>query len=154
LNDTLYVMTDSLHFAAFKKQIQILQSLFLSLKQGKIMGPIYDLKQYPNCGGNPDFVREYMTKLFCSSFPNISANTVNNFFMGLYTKVEDLAEFKNHIRDFLVQLREFTVEDQTNLYYEQKKAQQQVEKQKQQIVPGLVMPEVNDQVADQYDPVI
>lgn len=149
LNDVLFVMTDTMHLSSFKKQIQIMNTLFITLKQGKIMGPIYDVKQFPQCGNNVDFVRDYMTKLFCTSFPNVTPVTVQQFVAGLYTKTDDLAEFKNHVRDFLVQIREYTPEDQSNLYFEQKKQQQQLEKQKLQIVPGLQQPEVNDQI--QYE---
>lgn len=92
---------------------------------------------YPN---NSAFIREYTVKLLSSSFPNMTtaevlkqifvvqvfsvllppgASTficfcalfqVAQFVSGLFESREDDSSFKNHIRDFLIQSKEFSAQ--------------------------------------------
>jgi len=56
----------------------------------------------------------------------------------------DLPTFKTHLRDFLIQLKEFSVEDNSGLYGEEHEARkrQQLEAQEthRNAVPGLLKP--------------
>jgi exportin-1 len=56
----------------------------------------------------------------------------------------DLPTFKTHLRDFLIQLKEFSVEDNSGLYGEEQEAQQQqrmaAQEAQRAAVPGLLKP--------------
>uniref|UniRef100_A0A6N2KUN7 Exportin-1 C-terminal domain-containing protein n=1 Tax=Salix viminalis TaxID=40686 RepID=A0A6N2KUN7_SALVM len=59
---------------------------------------------------NAMFVREYTIKLLGTSFPNMTASEVTQFVNGLFESRTNLSIFKNHIRDFLVQSKEFSAQ--------------------------------------------
>ena len=65
----------------------------------------------------------------------------------------DLATFKTHLRDFLVQLKEFSAENNQDLYSEERAqqaaARQEAERAQRLAVPGLVNP--NDRPMDDDD---
>ncbi|CAM9492198.1 unnamed protein product [Sphacelaria rigidula] len=56
----------------------------------------------------------------------------------------DLTTFKLHLRDFLVTLKEFSTEDNADLFYEENMAKKREDEEKarraQLAVPGLVNP--------------
>jgi exportin-1 len=56
----------------------------------------------------------------------------------------DLPSFKTHLRDFLIQLKEFSAEDNSGLFGEEQEAQQRRLLEAQQAhrsaVPGLMKP--------------
>lgn len=64
-----------------------------------------------------------------------------NFVVGLFDPTKDLAAFKIHLRDFLVQLKEFAGEND-ELFLEEKEAtlaaEKAAEKQRLASVPGLL----------------
>jgi exportin-1 len=144
LNDVLFVLTDTLHTSSFKTQLEILHIMFRAVKEGKVAGPLYDPAKIQAPISNMDYVKEYMTKLLCSSFPNLQPSIVQNFVIGLFNQTNDLQGFKNQLRDFLVQIKEWTPEEQNNLFFEQQKMQKEMEKKKMAMVPGLQQPEFLD----------
>ncbi|KAD2805599.1 hypothetical protein E3N88_38976 [Mikania micrantha] len=106
------VLTDTFHKPGFKLHILVLQHLFCLVESGALTEPLWDASavsySYPNNGA---FVREYTIKLLCGSFPNIAASeVVTRFVNGLFESRADLSTFKNHIRDFLVQSKEFSTQ--------------------------------------------
>ncbi|KAF2544582.1 hypothetical protein F2Q70_00037820 [Brassica cretica] len=78
------------------------------------------LQQYPNSAA---FVLEYTIKLLSSSFLNMTTSVVTQFVNGLYESRSDIARFKDNIRDFLVQSKEFSAQDNKDLYAEEAAAQ-------------------------------
>ncbi|KAI3779430.1 hypothetical protein L2E82_09148 [Cichorium intybus] len=90
---------------------EIIAHLFCLVESGSLMEPLWDAATvsyaYPN---NLMFVREYTIKLLGASFPNIPTSEVAKFVNGLFESRTDLSTFKNHIRDFLVQSKEFSAQ--------------------------------------------
>ncbi|KAL8160536.1 hypothetical protein V2J09_002073 [Rumex salicifolius] len=144
------VLTDTFHKPGFKLHVLVLQHLFCLVKSGALTEPLWDAAtasyQYPN---NDVFVREYTIKLLSSSFPNMTTAEVTQFVNGLFESTGDLATFKNHIRDFLVQSKEFSAQDNKDLYAEEAAIQQQRDRELKLRVPGLIAPsEIQDEMVD------
>ncbi|PWA66235.1 exportin 1A [Artemisia annua] len=144
------VLTDTFHKPGFKLHVLVLQHLFCLVESGSLTEPLWDAStvqySYPN---NGMFVREYTIKLLGASFPNIPAPEVAKFVNGLFESRTDLAVFKNHIRDFLVQTKEFSAQDNKDLYAEEVAAQIEKERQRMLSIPGLIAPnEIQDEMVD------
>ncbi|GMI84035.1 EXPORTIN 1, ARABIDOPSIS THALIANA EXPORTIN 1, exportin 1A, HEAT-INTOLERANT 2 [Hibiscus trionum] len=61
----------------------------------------------------------------------------------------DLSAFKNHMRDFLVQSKEFSAQDNKDLYAEEAAVLRERERQRMLSIPGLIAPnEVQDEMLD------
>ncbi|XP_044468960.1 protein EXPORTIN 1A [Mangifera indica] len=145
------VLTDTFHKPGFKLHVLVLQHLFCLADSGLLTEPLWDVATisypYPN---NSMFVREYTIKLLGTSFPNMTASEVTQFVNGLFESRNDLSTFKNHIRDFLVQSKEFSAQDNKDLYAEEAAAQQERERQRMLSIPGLIAPNeiIQDEMVD------
>ncbi|CAK7340105.1 unnamed protein product [Dovyalis caffra] len=144
------VLTDTFHKPGFKLHVLVLQHLFCLVESGALTEPLWDAAtvpySYPN---NAMFVREYTIKLLGTSFPNMTASEVTQFVNGLFESRNDLSVFKNHIRDFLVQSKEFSAQDNKDLYAEEAAAQRERERQRMLSIPGLIAPnEIQDEMLD------
>nr|QEL13144.1 XPO1a [Nicotiana benthamiana] len=144
------VLTDTFHKPGFKLHVLVLQHLFCLVESGRLTEPLWDASTvpfpYPN---NATFVREYSIKLLSSSFPNMTSAEVTQFVSGLFESTNDLPTFKNHIRDFLVQSKEFSAQDNKDLYAEEVAAQRETERQRMLSIPGLIAPnEIQDEMVD------
>ncbi|GLT29273.1 hypothetical protein SLA2020_041500 [Shorea laevis] len=144
------VLTDTFHKPGFKLHVLVLQHLFCLVESGLLTEPLWDSATvpytYPN---NGMFVREYTIKLLSTSFPNMTAVEVTQFVNGLFESRNDLSTFKNHIRDFLVQSKEFSAQDNKDLYAEEAAAQRERERQRMLSIPGLIAPiEIQDEMLD------
>lgn len=78
---------------------------------------------------------------------------VKVFVTGLFSLNQDIPAFKEHLRDFLVQIKEFAGEDTTDLFLEERETslrQAQEEKHKLQMsVPGILNPhELPEEMCD------
>ncbi|KAK1366356.1 Importin N-terminal domain-containing protein [Heracleum sosnowskyi] len=144
------VLTDTFHKPGFKLHVAVLQHLFCLVESGLITEPLWDASTvtYPY-SSNAMFVREYTIKLLGSSFPNMTVTEVTQFVSGLYESRADLSTFKNHIRDFLVQSKAFSAQDNKDLYAEEAAAQRERERQRMLTIPGLIAPnEIQDEMVD------
>ncbi|KAF9624497.1 hypothetical protein IFM89_011540 [Coptis chinensis] len=144
------VLTDTFHKPGFKLHVLVLQHLFCLVDSGSLTEPLWDASTvpypYPN---NTTFVQEYTIKLLGSSFPNMTTTEVSLFVKGLFDSRNDLPTFKNHIRDFLVQSKEFSAQDNKDLYAEEAAAQRERERQRMLTIPGLIAPsELQDEMVD------
>ncbi|KAK1441519.1 hypothetical protein QVD17_07482 [Tagetes erecta] len=144
------VLTDTFHKPGFKLHVLVLQHLFCLVESGSLTEPLWDAStvpySYPN---NGMFVREYTIKLLGASFPNIPASEVTKFVNGLFESRADLSTFKNNIRDFLVQSKEFSAQDNMDLYAEEAAALKERERQRMLSIPGLIAPnELHDEMVD------
>ncbi|KAF5749342.1 protein EXPORTIN 1A [Tripterygium wilfordii] len=144
------VLTDTFHKPGFKLHVAVLHHLFCLAESGALTEPLWDPATeplaYPN---NAMFVREYTIKLLGTSFPNMTSTEVAHFVNGLFDSRDDLATFKNHIRDFLVQSKEFSAQDNKDLYAEEAAAQRERERERMLSIPGLIAPnEIQDEMLD------
>lgn len=93
---------------------------------------------------NVAFVQDFVANLLRTAFPHLSDNQIKITVTGLFNLDQDIPAFKEHLRDFLVQIREYTGKDDSDLFLDEregalKKAQE--EKRKIQIaVPGILNP--------------
>merc|ERR1719415_203575 len=93
---------------------------------------------------NVAFVQDFIANLLRTAFPHLTNNQIKITVTGLFNLDQDIPAFKEHLRDFLVQIREYTGKDDSDLFLEEregalKKAQE--EKRKIQIaVPGILNP--------------
>nr|GMD53661.1 protein EXPORTIN 1A isoform X2 [Ipomoea batatas] len=164
------VLTDTFHKPGFKLHVLVLQHLFCLVESGPLTEPLWDATvpyAYPN---NAMFVREFTIKLLSSSFPNMTASEVTQFVSGLFESTNDPSVFKNHIRDFIAQSKEFSaqfpscsftavfypifvisslLQDNKDLYAEEAAAQRERDRQRMLSIPGLIAPnEIQDEMVD------
>ncbi|GJM97310.1 hypothetical protein PR202_ga14229 [Eleusine coracana subsp. coracana] len=142
------VLTDTFHKPGFKLHVLVLQHLFCVVDG--LTEPLWDASSVPyQYTDNAMFVRDYTIKLLGTSFPNMTTAEVTKFVDGLLSSKHDLPSFKNHIRDFLVQSKEFSAQDNKDLYAEEAAAQRERERQRMLAIPGLIAPsELQDEMVD------
>jgi len=138
------VMTDRLHKSGFKMHATLLRYMFHLVQTNQVTAPLFDVSTSPPGQGNPAFVRDHISNLLVQSFPNLTKSQVTTFVGGMFDLKMDLPTFKTHLRDFLIQLKEFSLEDNSGLYGEEEEAhkRQQIEAQMahRNAVPGLLKP--------------
>jgi exportin-1 len=139
LSDVLDVLTDTFHKQGFRLHAAILAKLFHIIDSGVITVPLWKQNtQFPN---NQVFVRDFVVTTLVKVFPNITQQQVQHFAQGLFQLHSNLQGFKEHLRDFLVEIKEFVKDDASGLYREEQETQQQHQQQqllaRTREVPGL-----------------
>ena len=158
LQDILYVLTDRLHKSAFKLHAVILERMFMLVKTNQIQTPLFDTSKFPPNTTNQVFLRDYVTNMISTAFPNVGKSVVYDFVVGLFATGEDAsfkggkesAAFKTHLRDFLIRLKEFsaTGDDNSQLYLEEAEQKKLQLQQQRAAVPGLLTQKEQDEMAD------
>ena len=148
LQDVLYVLTDRLHKSGFKMHATILKHVFHIIHSGHITVPHFDVSTQPTGTTNQQYIIQYVTSMISSAFQNMTAQAVQGFVVGLFSS-RDLNGFKGKLRDFLIQLKEFSGEDNAELFTEEAEAamaaRRQQDIQQRKAVPGILNPhEVDD----------
>jgi exportin-1 len=105
IQDVLVVMTDRLHKSGFKNQAGILMHIFHQVQTGQVTVPLSE-----GVSDNAQFLKEHVASLLMGAFPNLTQSQVVTFVMGLFDTTKDLAAFKQHLRDFLIAVKEFETE--------------------------------------------
>lgn len=93
------VVTDTSHTAGLGNHAIILAYMFSLVENNKItvhLGPIPD---------NTIFIQEYVASLLKSAFSHLTDNQIKVFVTGLFNLDENVQAFKEHLRDFLIQIR-------------------------------------------------
>ncbi|CAK4226795.1 unnamed protein product [Aphanomyces euteiches] len=149
LQDILVVLTDRLHKFGFKMHAALLKHMFTLVETNQVNVPLWESLPgvppvMPPGQTNSQFLKEYVANMIGTSFPNMSPRQVRAFVVGCFDMSKDLPAFKKHLRDFLVNVKEFAGEDNADLFLEESMALTQ-EKLKQETnarlaVPGLVNP--------------
>lgn len=73
--------------------------MFTLVETGKItvaLGPIPD---------NTIYIQEYVASLLKSAFNHLTDNQIKVFVTGLFNLDQEVSAFKEHLRDFLIQIR-------------------------------------------------
>ena len=107
IQDIMYVMTDRLHKSGFKIQASILMHIFHQVQAGQVNVPLSG-ESYTD---NSTFLKEHVSGLLMNAFPNLTKTQVTSFVVGLFDVSKDLTAFKQHLRDFLITVKEFESED-------------------------------------------
>ncbi|CAG9460409.1 unnamed protein product [Pedinophyceae sp. YPF-701] len=110
LREVLQVMTDTFHKPGFKLHTRILHHLFSIVQDQTLSGPIWPQDGGATYANNAEFVRDFVSGLLASAFPNMTQAQVQQVVYGMLT-IRDLSQFKNHLRDFLVQTKTFADTD-------------------------------------------
>lgn len=135
MQDILSVLTDTLHKSGFKLQQGILLQLVNAAECGLL--PEAAPKQR---------VMEFLFDVIGKSFPMLHRSQAEIFVLHCFNRARQPAEFQQHIRDFLIQLREWGGQEDS-LYEDDRQAAlkqaQTADNQWRLQVPGLV---------PQYDP--
>ena len=144
IQDVFAVMTDRLHKSGFKMHSTLLRHMFHLVQMNQVTVPLYDPATTQAGQSNPSFLRDHICNLLVASFPNLTTSQVATFVEGLFDLKMDLPSFKVHLRDFLIQLKEFSIEDNSGLFNEEteqaKRQQEEVAKAHRVSVPGLLKP--------------
>ncbi|XP_041839886.1 exportin-1 [Melanotaenia boesemani] len=143
------VVTDTSHTAGLTMHATILAYMFNLVEEGKVRVALSST----NPGNNQVHVQEYTANLLKSAFPHLQNAQVKVFVTGLFSLNHDIPAFKEHLRDFLVQIKEFAGEDASDFFLEEREAalcHAQEEKRKLQMsVPGILNPhEVPEEMCD------
>jgi exportin-1 len=146
LQDIFYVLTDTFHKSSFSLQASILSKMVTLVESGQVRVPLWDPTKMPNINPNTTnqmFLREYVMNLLATAFPHLSKEQVRLFVLGLFDLCKDPDAFKMHLRDFLVQLKEFEG-DNSDLYLDEKERAlalaQSEQSAKELAIPGMVPP--------------
>ncbi|ORY34532.1 hypothetical protein BCR33DRAFT_759147 [Rhizoclosmatium globosum] len=111
LQDIFFVLTNAFHKSGFKLQSVILAQMFQMVDSNQISAPLFNPASVPNPNmSNQEFLREHVMLLLHNAFPHLQPN-------------QDLMAFKMHLRDFLITLKEFSGDDNSDLYLEEKEAE-------------------------------
>lgn len=144
IQDVFAVMTDRLHKSGFKMHATLLRQMFHLVQMNQVTVPLFDPSQHAPGTTNPSFLREHISNLLITSFPNLTRTQVSQFVEGMFDVKMDLPTFKTHLRDFLITLKEFSLEDNSALFSEeQEKAareQEQALMAQRSAVPGILKP--------------
>mmetsp|Transcript_52155 Transcript_52155/g.124265 ORF Transcript_52155/g.124265 Transcript_52155/m.124265 type:complete len:1113 (-) Transcript_52155:113-3451(-) len=136
LQDILSVLTDTMHKAGFKLQIQIMMQLISVTERNLLQEAV--TKQ--RC-------MEFMHDLLTKSFTTLHRSQVETFVLNCFNFSSNPAAFNQLLRDFLIQLRQWG--SQEDALYEAERQEALAKAQAQEAswrmqVPGLV---------PQYDPI-
>ncbi|KAL8795670.1 MAG: hypothetical protein Q9195_001908 [Heterodermia aff. obscurata] len=148
LQDVFFVLTDSDHKAGFKSQSSLLSRMFYFVESGKLTEPVYRPEQAPAGTSNKDFLRGFIANLLQNAFANLQTAQIHSFVESLFNLNTDIAKFKLLLRDFLIQLKEFSG-DNAELFAEDREdalqAANAAERAEKAKVGGLLKPADLDQ---------
>ncbi|OCH95617.1 hypothetical protein OBBRIDRAFT_788159 [Obba rivulosa] len=144
IQDIFFVLTDTDHKSGFKLQSLLLARMFQLVETNQISVPLFDPATVPDPNmSNSLFLREYTANLLKSAFPHVQTAQIQTFIVCLGEYHSDINRFKLALRDFLVQLKEFSG-DNAELYLEEKEAEAQRKAQEERAValriPGMLKP--------------
>uniref|UniRef100_A0A2M4BBI0 Exportin-1 n=1 Tax=Anopheles marajoara TaxID=58244 RepID=A0A2M4BBI0_9DIPT len=132
------VVTDTSHTASLQNHATILAHMFTLVEAGRItvkLGPSDD---------NVLNIQEYVATLLKSAFSHLTDNQIKIFATGLFNLDQDVHAFKEHLRDFLIQIKEVTGEDDSDLYLEERETElKKIQEEKRRMmmaVPGMLNP--------------
>ncbi|GMR57997.1 hypothetical protein PMAYCL1PPCAC_28192, partial [Pristionchus mayeri] len=95
---------------------------------------------------NIDFISDHIGNIFVQHFTNLTTDQVRVIIKGFVSFNNNITAMKNHIRDFLVQLKEQSGEDTSDLFLEEREKEIQAAQSKKMMIPGMANP--ND-IADE-----
>mmetsp|Transcript_16595 Transcript_16595/g.40875 ORF Transcript_16595/g.40875 Transcript_16595/m.40875 type:complete len:1055 (-) Transcript_16595:408-3572(-) len=143
LKEILKVLLDTFHKLGFSLHTLILQKLFSIVQSGQMPMPLWNPKQ-GNFQNNVQFVQQSVVQLIGNSFKTVTRRQAEEFMVGAFRLTTKQADFRRHIRDFLIQLKEFS-ENKEELFLEEKQKAQAERKRQEHAgraaVPGLVKPQ-------------
>ena len=150
VQEVLYVMTDRLHKSGIKMHATLLRHLCHAAETGRVTAALFNPAEQAPGTTNAAFLRQYIATLLSTQFPNVGQAQVVTFVTGLFDLSMDVAAYKQHLRDFLVALKEFSGDDDVQQLFDEESAATASaaaaeEASRRQAVPGILNPyEVDD----------
>ncbi|XP_010767845.1 exportin-1-like, partial [Notothenia coriiceps] len=95
------VVTDTSHTAGLTMHATILAYMFNLVEEGKVSVAL----SASSPTNNQAHVQEYIANLLKTAFPHLQDAQVKVFVTGLFSLNQDIPAFKEHLRDFLVQIK-------------------------------------------------
>lgn len=130
----------------------VLAYMFQLVETNKITVPLNAANPLQS---NFDYVLEFVGTLLQKAFPHLTLDQIRVIVKGFFAYNTDVSKFKEHLRDFLIQIKEYTGEDTSDLYLEEKEKELQLaQEQKLKVnsaVPGLLNPYEIGEEAMGYD---
>ncbi|KAJ2352369.1 Karyopherin transporter, partial [Coemansia sp. RSA 2618] len=144
LNEIIVVLADNEHKSSFKPQYMVLARMVRLIDSNQITAPLFDASQPENSNMNNSlFVRQSIANLLATAFANLTQRQIEVFVEGLFNFNDDVDKFRNHVRDFLIQTKEFAG-DNADLYLDETENEIEQKKQKEKemalAIPGMVKP--------------
>jgi exportin-1 len=163
VQDIYFVLTDTDHKSGFRLQSQLLARLYQLVETNRITSPLFDPASVSDLNvTNALFMRGYTMDLLKAAFPHVQKcvfhlspsasrrSQVNGRSVQVQTFVNAIEEyhsdsnqFKLALRDFLIQLKEFSG-DNADLFLDEKEAQAQEKAQQEREaamrIPGMLKP--------------
>lgn len=137
------VITDPSLTASLVQQTTVLAYIFAIIESGKIRVPLSQTQLQTN-QTNIDFVKQYVKDLLKGVYSHLTDAQIEITVRGFFDLNQDISAFKDHLRDFLVQIREFSGADDSDLFLAERELllkQHEEEKRRQQMmVPGILNP--------------
>ena len=97
------VVTDSSHFFGLALQSEILAYMFSLVENGKVQAPLDPNSENP--GTNCVYIFNFVSNLLKCVFSHLTDAQIKITVQGFFNLNQDLSAFKEHLRDFLVQIR-------------------------------------------------
>ncbi|KAK6027115.1 Importin-beta protein [Ostertagia ostertagi] len=138
LQHVLAVVADSsqVHVAGLTYYAEVLCRLFKAC-EFLITVPLNDDNPKQS---NVDYIYEYIANIFVQHFTNLTEGQIRVIIKGFFSFNTDQGGMRNHLRDFLVQIKEFNGEDTSDLFLEEREAEIQAVQAKKNAVPGMLDP--------------
>lgn len=137
------VITDPSLTAGLVQQTTVLAYIFSMIETNKIR-VVLSPTQLQTGLSNVDFVKHHVKDLLKSVYPHLTDAQIDITIKGFFDLDQDIPAFKDHLRDFLIQIREFSGADDSDLFLaerEQLLRQHEEEKRRRQMmVPGIINP--------------
>ncbi|CAI2353487.1 unnamed protein product [Caenorhabditis sp. 36 PRJEB53466] len=146
LKHVLAVACDSsqVHVAGLTYYAEVLCALFRA-PEFSIKVPLNDEKPEQS---NMDFIYDHIGGNFQAHFDNMNQDQIRIIIKGFFSFNTEISSMRNHLRDFLIQIKEHNGEDTSDLYLEEREAEIQQAQQRKRAVPGILKP---DEVVDDED---
>ena len=99
------VVTDSSHTAGLTMHASILAYMFSLVEQNQVKISLDPGALEAPFTENLNYVKAFVANLLKAAFPHLSENQIKITVQGLNNLNQDIPSFKEHLRDFLVQIR-------------------------------------------------
>lgn len=100
LQHVFSVVTDTSHTAGLSMHASILAYIFSLVEANRI-----NCQLGPTTTDNVLYIQDFTATLLRSAFPHLSDNQIKITVQGMFNLNQDIPAFKEHLRDFLVQIR-------------------------------------------------
>ena len=102
----------------------ILTYMFLNVEEGRVSSALtQDAAAATTSPNNVQFVQQALAEILKNAFPHLQDPQIRVFVEGLFSFNQDITSLRDHLRDFLVQIREYTGEDLADLYLEEREGE-------------------------------